>query len=190
MKISLITTLCGLALATPLVAEGNHSGVNQGFLKTAQEYENKAVNAEDRGNDHNATIFRKLAQIKREAAVAKGGYDWSEYYKLKEQLRFDAKDKQHGKKHKRKHADKEKVQHHKEHTEKAGNKTTQYISHAQKQAALANKATDNGDSYASQIHTRLAAIYIDAAAKQSNGEKINWTELKELELMLKKHLGN
>ena len=61
-----------------------------GFLKAAVEYEAKANQAMQDGNEHNAEIYTKLAGIKRSAAAAavKGeGFKWTEYFELKKQLK-------------------------------------------------------------------------------------------------------
>lgn len=67
-----------------------HAGKpNQGFLAAAKGYEEKAKLAEANGNHQDALIYRKLANIKKEAAeaVSQGkGYDWSKYFELQKQL--------------------------------------------------------------------------------------------------------
>ena len=168
MKLISLATIVFLTFTCHLMAERNNSGVNQSFLETAKKYDQQAEKAAENGHDHNAAIYRQLAQIKREAAVHKGSYDWSQYHKLKGQLR-------HGKGKKA-------------HSKKAKTPKNDHIAAAQKQAALANKANKSGDNYASQIHTRMAAILIDAAAKKSDNKRIDWTEYKELTEMLNKHL--
>ena len=262
MKI--LTILSSLLLSCSLMAENDGKHVNQGFLKTAKEYDAKAERAANNDNAHNAAIFKKLAAIKREAAVSTNGYDWAEYHKLNGQLKHDHKKAKHEKKknkpsgfegaaqrydklskkaldagdsekaatyarlaeikreaqkaggnydwaeyhklsrqlnhdNKKPGHEKGKKPMHKEKVkEKVSTKTkmetktttqstpTNYITSAQKHAALANKSNAAKDNFSAQIHTRLAAILIDAAAKQSENRVIDWTEYKELKELLGK----
>ncbi len=237
------------------MAENNGQQANQGFLNAAKEYDTKAERATQNGNAHNAEIFKKLAAIKREAAVSINGYDWAEYHKLSGQLNSDKKKTQSDKKkHSFEDAAKRydqlaKKAHEAGETKKATTYTrlaaikreaqnaggnydwseyeklsaeldkgkkkinkdenphkeapakkkvtkkspvkkesppTNFITAAQKHASLANKSKAAKDDYSAQIHTRLAAILIDAAAKQSENRAIDWTEYKELKELLGK----
>ncbi|MFT5883516.1 MAG: hypothetical protein ACI9FG_002033 [Crocinitomicaceae bacterium] len=264
MKI--LTILGSLLLSYSLMAENNGKHVNEGFLKTAREYDAKAERAANSDNAHNAAIYKKLAAIKREAAVSTNGYDWGEYHKLNGQLNHDHKKANHEKKKNkpsgfesaaqrydhlskkaldagdpekaatyarlagmkreaqkaggnydwteyrklnsqlnngdnkeakkkkpmRKEKMKEKVSPETKMNKKVVKKTTRqatptnYISSAQKHAELANKSSAAKDNYSAQIHTRLAAILIDAAAKQSENRVVDWTEYNELKELLGK----
>ena len=247
-----LTALCSLCLSCSLIAENNGQHINNGFLKTAKEYDAKAERADQNGNTHNTEIFKKLAAIKREAAVSTKGYDWTEYHKLNGQLnstKKKPKKKQHsfenaakrydrlakkaldagnseksakytrlaeikreaqnaggnydwseyeklsaeldkGKKVTKDEKKHQKISSEKVVTKKAAIKEeatpTNFIKNAQKHAALANKSSAADDSYSAQIHTRLAAILIDAAAKKSENRVIDWTEYKELKELLGK----
>ncbi|MFC4992086.1 hypothetical protein [Rubritalea tangerina] len=244
-----LSLLTSLTLTVAALAEG---GGNYSFNDAAKKYDAKAEAAEAAGNQHNADIYRKLADIKRDAAKSKGGYDWSEYHQLQGQLKHDHKKHTHKAEHKKtkysfddaaqkyemlakkareaganekaaiysrmaaikreaqaaggkydwseyhaleaklhdsKHKDAHKNHKHsaKQHPQKTQLKTSnKLIEEAQNHASLANKANDADDNYAAQIHTRLAAICIDAAAKGSK-EEFDWTEYKELKEMLKNH---
>ena len=247
-----LTTLCSLALSCTLMAENSGHQANQGFLKAAKEYDTKAERSSQNGNAHNAEIFKKLAAIKREAAVSTNGYDWAEYHKLSGQLNSDKKkpqkknrsfkdaakryeqlakkaleagnaeksatytrlaeikreahksggnydwseyEKLSAKLDKGKKLSKDEQSHKeapakKEVTKKPPVKKqstpTNFITAAQKHAALANESNAAKDNFSAQIHTRLAAILIDAAAKQSENRAIDWTEFKELKELLGK----
>lgn len=245
-KISTIITIASLTCAFPALAEGDHKQVNQGFLDAAAQYEAKAEHAKANGNRHNAAIFKKLAAIKREAAVHQGNYDWSKYHALQGELNHKNKnphDQKHApnkgfldaaknykelaKKsraegdHRRAHiynrmaaikmkaahakgefdwseyhelnaklnqSPKENTAHNNQHGKTPdNNQSGKLIADAQKHAALANKSSADGDNYASQIHSRLAAILIDAAARENDGKEIDWTEFKKLNEMLEQH---
>ncbi|MEO1857725.1 MAG: hypothetical protein ABGY95_10245 [Rubritalea sp.] len=259
-----LTTLCSLFLSCALMAENNGQQANQGFLNTAREYDAKAERASNKGYPENAKIFKRLAEIKREAAISTNGYDWSEYHKLRGQLnsnnkrhkgkkagaakkenkgksfneaavRYDklAEAAQHagnteksatysrlaeikreaqksggnfdwseykklkaalhkGKKNSTiepsaaKDIQKKEATSKKELTAKSETEAppTNFITAAQKHATLANKSNAEEDNYSAQIHTRLAAILIDAAAKQSENRPIDWAEYKELKELL------
>ncbi len=63
---------------------------SQAFLDAADEYEAKANEAMNNGNEHNARIYTRLANIKRDAAIALEtgkSHDWTEYFKLKKELK-------------------------------------------------------------------------------------------------------
>lgn len=74
-------------------AKHDHKGkskANDGFLKAAADYQEKANKAMAEGNEHNAKIYTQLSNMKKEAAAAsaKGkGYDWTEYFALQKQLK-------------------------------------------------------------------------------------------------------
>jgi hypothetical protein len=178
-----LTTLCTLILSCSLMAENNGQQANQGFLNAAKEYDTKAKRAANNGKPKNAEIFTRLAAIKREAAVSTNGYDWAEYHKLTGQLKHTKGNKTK----KGKPAD-TKAPEPKPEAKKAPVKKppTDLIGTAQKHAALANKASAADDNYAAQIHTRLAAILIDSAAKQSENRAIDWTEYNDLKGLLDK----
>lgn len=244
MKI-LAALIAANLLSSPAFAEGDAGHINEGFLKTAKEYDAKAELANKAGNQHNAEIFRKLAAIKREAAVHQGNYDWGTYHELQGKLQHDAlRDKKHaGNKDKnvateinpaaarymklarksradgdmhsariyarmaaikrqaaRSEGEFDWSEYHalqgklnekqtkadRPATDKKPSKSAQFIKDAQSHAALANQASTDGDSASSQIHTRLSAILIDAAAREDNGDAIDWEEFTQLKEKLKK----
>jgi hypothetical protein len=97
MNIKVLLISSGLLFTTPLIASGKQKKEGNGgddFRKAAQEHDQKAQIAEA-----NAKIYKKLANIKRNAAslADKGEWkkiDWTEYKTLTSQLNFG------GKKHK------------------------------------------------------------------------------------------
>lgn len=150
-----------------------------GFINAAKEYEKKAAQAKKSGDTRKAQIYSKMAQIKRKAAVSGDDFKWEEYNQLKEQLEkatlISPKMASH----------KTQANEHLKH--KADDPKGDLIKLAQEHAALANTTSEAGDSYASQIHTRLAAILIDAAAKRDADQSIDWKEYRELKSVLTKH---
>ena len=231
-----LTLIATLALSGSLFAEKTAQQANQSVLETAKKYDNKAELAVENGNDHNANIYTKLAAIKREAAVSKGGYHWDEYHKLTGMLDHSkgSKSKKAGAKDSfsdaakrydklarkatkagnandaevytrmaeiKREATKSKgnfdwSEYHalegklsKPHKKAAKSKmrSNDLIEKAQEHAALANSTNKSGDDYASQIHTRLAAILIDSASKKEKSETIDWSEHDELQNRLKNH---
>lgn len=63
---------------------------DNGFLAAAADYEMKATKAMEAGNEHNARIFTKMSNMKKEAAAAAAegkGYDWTEYFALQKELK-------------------------------------------------------------------------------------------------------
>ncbi len=166
------------------MAENNGQQANQGFLNAAKEYDTKAKRAANNGKPNNAEIYTRLAAIKREAAVSTNGYDWAEYHKLTSQLKHTKGNKT--KKGKTAHSNAPEPKPAAKKIAPVKKPPTDLIGAAQKHAALANKASAADDNYAAQIHTRLAAILIDAAAKQSENRAIDWTEYNELTVLLNK----
>jgi len=105
MKKSHISIVISLIFGAFAFADGG--GDNQDWAeKAALEYEAKAAGEEAKGNKHDASIYRKMARMKRDAgAAAKAGrdYNWDEYHRLNGQLGGGKKDKHHnGKEHKAK----------------------------------------------------------------------------------------
>jgi len=67
-----------------------HNKGGGGFLKTAEKYTAMANQAMQNGDERKARIYTQLAAMKREAAAAAvqgKNYDWSVYFKLKDQLK-------------------------------------------------------------------------------------------------------
>lgn len=165
----------------------NHSKKKQnGFEDAAQRYDQLAKKAIEAGNPEQAASYTRLAAIKREAQKAGGNYDWSEYHKISSNLHKGKKGKKVGKHEKSPKKAPTKKDVTKKPTTNKHTPPTNFITTAQKHAALANKSNAAKDDYSAQIHTRLAAILIDAAAKQSENRTIDWTEYKDLKELLGK----
>ena len=163
--------LCVTLLCTSFAsAEKSADQINQSFLKTAQQYENKAVSATRNGNAHNASIYQKLAAIKRDAASANGKYDWTEYHKLKGQLDYKETPSADAKGLKKPHKSKEV-------------ETYSLEGAAKKYDDLAKKSTQSGQAEQASIYRRMAAIKREASA---TGGNYDWTEYHALEAQLKK----
>lgn len=130
----------------------------------AKRYERLAKKSQVAGDSEKAEIYTRMAEIKRAAGKSNGDFDWTEYHQLEAKLGKTNKKTSNGKPH-----------------------TNNLIERAQKHAALANSTNKSGDSYASNIHTRLAAILIDSASKKMKQQKIDWSEHDELQELLTKH---
>ncbi|WP_143158308.1 hypothetical protein [Rubritalea squalenifaciens] len=150
-----------------------------GFINAAKEYEKKAAQAKKSGDTRKAQIYSKMAQIKLKAAVSGDDFNWEEYNQLKEQL-----EKATLISPKMASLNSQANEHPKHITD---DPKGDLIKLAQEHAAQANISSEAGDSYASQIHTRLAAILIDAAAKRDADQSIDWKEYRELKSVLTKH---
>lgn len=73
----------------PLFAQAEGKASGDWAEKAALRYEEKAAHAAKSGNAEAAKIYRRMAQMKREAgAASRAGkqYDWSEYHALQGQL--------------------------------------------------------------------------------------------------------
>jgi hypothetical protein len=73
----------------PLLVQAEGKAKGDWAEEAAVRYEEKAVHAANSGNAEAAQIYRKMAQMKRDAgAASKAGkkYDWSEYHELQGQL--------------------------------------------------------------------------------------------------------
>jgi hypothetical protein len=88
--------LSGFILSLVLTTTGSAEGYDDdpggdGFRKTAKNYENRASKYEDKGMSDIASIYTRMAEIKREAGnLADQGkwddIDWSEYEALDAKL--------------------------------------------------------------------------------------------------------
>ena len=169
MKTSTKTILCALALSgltvTASFAEGkaNHNWAE----KAAQGYEKKAALAAASGNATNAKIYKRMAQIKRDAgAAAKNGKDfsWKEYEQLEKQLTHAGGAKKHDKKH----------------DKKAGNGFLDAASEYEKKAA---QAAAKGKFADAAIYSKLADMKRGAAA----GTFKDWDAYHQLAARLSDH---
>ena len=90
--ISLTSFILALFLTTSGFAEDNDDGNGgDGFRETAIEYEDQAKKYDEKGMSDIATIYTRMAEIKRHAgSLADQGrwddIDWSEYEELDEKL--------------------------------------------------------------------------------------------------------
>lgn len=103
-----IISLLFLTAATLAFGEGKEP--KNWAEEAAKNYENKAALASEAGDAESARIYKRMAQIKRDAGAAsnKGkAFDWSEYHALEGEL--------NAKLHKKKDKHKEKEMHGKDH---------------------------------------------------------------------------
>ena len=90
--ISLSSFILAIVLTTSGFAEDNDEGNGgNGFRETAMEYEDHAKKYDEMGMSDIATIYTRMAEIKRHAgSLADQGrwddIDWSEYEELDEKL--------------------------------------------------------------------------------------------------------
>lgn len=152
-----------------------------GFNAAAERYKKLAEKARQNGNEADAKIYDRMAQIKVDAAAHKGDkpFSWDEYHKLNGQLSGK------GKKHHHKHG---KKGHHHKHDKKGkgGKGGNGFLKAAEEYTAKANEAMQNGDEETAEIYTKLAAMKREAAAAAANGKGYDWTEYFKLKKQLKK----
>ena len=86
MKNTILISAFALLSVGVASAEKSNADIQNDFLKTAKKYEQKADLAALAGNNNDAAIYKKMAEMKREAAKVGGNYDWTEYHKLQGQL--------------------------------------------------------------------------------------------------------
>lgn len=189
MKTVHVSVVMGLLLSGVSFAEG---GGNENWAeKAAVQYEEKAAQAAAQGNTHDAEIYLKMAQIKRDAgAASKAGkeFSWDEYHQLSGQLGGGKKEKhEKGEKGKDvakhdKSGDKEKTHDKKDHEGKKdkGNPGDGFIGAAQEYQKLSIEAAKAGDSEKAAIYGELAKMKLDAAAAANRGEGYDWTAYHEL----------
>lgn len=84
-RLSLLFVLCCI----PLLAQAEGKAKGDWAEEAALRYEEKAAHAAKSGHAEAAQIYRRMAQMKREAgAASRAGkkYDWSDYHELQGQL--------------------------------------------------------------------------------------------------------
>ena len=175
-----ISAFSALAVATlafvpaTLLAEGK--GNSDWAEKAAHGYEEKARWAENQGKPRAAAIYRRMAEIKREAGRAsKHGkkFSWNEYHALEGKL--NAIKKEHHKNAGNKDCDKP---HDKE---KAGQGFVNAAEEYRKKAMMARK---NGDTDKAHIYGQLAAMKMAAANAAKDGKGYDWARYHELQKKL------
>lgn len=165
-----------VGLLWPSVAFAEGGGDPDWAENAAVQYEKKAAEAVSRGNAHDAGIYLRLAQIKRDAgAAAKAGKDfnWDEYHALCGKLGGAEKDNS-GKK-----VDPgEKIV--------KGNPGDGFISTAQEFLKKSIEAAKAGDTEKAVIYGELARIKMEAATAANQGKDFDWTRYEELTKKLAK----
>ena len=165
-----ISAMAALTLAflpASLFADGKD---NSGWAEeAAKKYEQKAEWAEKEGMPRAASIYRRMAEIKREAGRAsKHGkkYDWSEYHKLEGQLNHIKAERGKDTKHAKHGGDKH-----------AGEG---FLKAAEEYREQARNARKHGDSDNARIYMQLAEHKVAAAKAAKAGEGYDWTAYHEL----------
>ncbi len=155
-------------------AEGkaNHDWAEEAAVK----YEKKAAYAAKEGNEHAAKIYKRMAEIKREAgAASKAGkkHSWDEYHKLEGELN------KHGKNHEKHH--KVHKEHQKDHKKDHGDGFLKAASMYEEKGKWAIK---NGDAEKAQVYLEMAQIKRQAHSAQKAGKGFNWDRYHELQKRL------
>jgi hypothetical protein len=147
-----------------------------GVSDAATGYDKKAAEAAASGNQSDAMIYRKIANIKRMAAKGKLK-NWDEYHMLTAQL------SQH-KKHANKHA---KVGDTSKKKGKKGKSKLQddFLKVAYEYQVKATKAMVAGNEHNAEIYKQLSNINKEAAALAAEGKGYDWTEYFALQKQLK-----
>ena len=167
--ITAITAVTLALLPATLLAEGK--GKSDWAEEAAQKYEHKAKWAEKEGMPRAAAIYRRMAQIKRDAGQASRqgrDFSWEEYHKLEGQLNQIKNERQ-------KHV---KKGHKKEH---AGDG---FLRAAEDYRRKARMAREKGDSDKAQIYMKLAGHKVAAAQAAKEGQGYDWSEYKALQKQL------
>ena len=193
MKTFYASAVLGLLLSGVSFAEG---GGNEDWAeKAAVGYEEKAAKAKADGNEADAAIYLRMAQIKRDAgAASKAGkeFSWDEYHALSGQLGGGKKDKcEKGEKgkdvaNKDKSGDKEKApdKHDHEGKKKEGSPVDGFIATAQEYQKKSIEAAKAGETERASVYAELAKMKLDAAAAVNEGKDYDWTQYHELKKKL------
>ncbi len=141
-----------------------------GPTQAAKAYEIKAAMARELGNESDAKIYTRLAEIKLSAAKGKVK-NWDEYHQLVGQL---SDHKKHNAKHKGEKGDQGKSK-----------QDNGFLAAAADYQMKATKAMEAGDEHNARIYTQLANMKKEAAAAAANGKGYDWTEYFALQKKLK-----
>jgi len=168
------------AVSLPVLALAEGKGNQDWAEKAAQGYEKKAEMAAKSGDQESAHIYRRMAQIKRDAGAAnKAGKDfsWDEYHKLNAKLNSGhAKHVKDHKKHKKHDKMHEK---HKKHGDG-------FLDTAEKYEHMSKKAMEQGNAEKARIYMEMAQIKRQASAANKAGKGFNWDRYEELNKRLHK----
>lgn len=184
MKTSYLSVVIGLSLSSLSFAEG---GGNEDWAeKAAVGYEEKAAKAKADGNEADATIYLRMAQIKRDAgAASKAGkeFSWDEYHALSGQLGGGKKDK--GEKGEKAEAkDKSHDKEAKVDKKDNGKPGDGFIATAQEYQKKSIEAAKAGETDRASVYAELAKMKLDAAAAVNQGKDYDWTQYHELKKKL------
>ena len=172
---TIITVITLAAMWQPLAALAEGKANHDWAEEAAVRYEKKARHAQEKGNAEAAAIYKRMAQIKRDAgAASKQGKDfsWDEYHKLKGKLN-DLHAAKHGDKH-----------HAKKHSkEDAG---AGFLHTAEKYEKRGEEALKAGDTEKAKILMQMAAIKRQAAVAAREGKGFDWSHYHKLSAKLHK----
>jgi hypothetical protein len=147
-----------------------------GVSDAATGYDKKAAEAAASGNQSDAMIYRRIANIKRMAA--KGELkNWDEYHKLSAQL---SNHKKHANKH-AKGGDASKNKGKKGQAKPQDN----FLKVAYEYQVEATKAMVAGNEHNAKIYNQLSNINKEAAASVAEGKGYDWTQYFALQKQLK-----
>ena len=152
--------------------------------KAARGYEEKARWAENQGKPRAAAIYRRMAEIKRDAGRASRAgkkFSWDEYHTLEGKLNA-LKNDHHKKDHHKQAWNKHEKHHDKPHVKKdAGEGFLTAADNYRKQAA---QARAKGDTDKANILSKLADHKVAAANAARNGQGYDWKEYYALKKQL------
>ena len=198
MKNSIPFIVAVAAAFLPVMSFAEGGGGDQDWAeKAAVGYEYKAAKALEDDKAQDATIYTRMAQIKRDAGAAgKEGksFSWDEYHALNGQLSGNSKpsgDKNKVAKDKEKYAKgeaKEKSADKKAHFDKKGKQSPAegFIKTATEYQQKSIEATKAGDTEKANIYLELAKMKLDAASAVGQGKDYDWTQYHQLVKSLEK----
>lgn len=172
-KLLFVCVASAMAFPVSLMAEGkpNHDWAEEAALK----YEKKAEIAAKEGNEKAAKIYKRMAQIKRDAGAAnKAGkeFSWDEYHQLAAQLNGGGKGKDH-KKHDKADKKSDKSDH-----------GDGFLKAAAEYEEKGKWAIKKGDAEKAQIYFEMADIKRQASAANKAGKDFSWDRYHELQKKL------
>ena len=177
-------TISALAAATlsllpvTVLAEGDKDWAE----KAARGYEEKARWAENQGKPRAAAIYRRMAEIKRDAGRASRAgkkFSWDEYHTLEGKLNALKNDHQ-----KKDHHKQAWNKNHNKGEAKKQNSGDGFLSAADKYRKQAAEARANGNTDKANILSKLADHKVAAANAARNGQGYDWKEYYALKKQL------
>ena len=165
--VTLLAVASTVLIPATLFADGK--GNQDWAEKAVRAYEEKARVAAKAGKPHAAAIYKRMAEIKREAgrtSRVRKDFNWKEYHALEGKLAALCAQEKKGL------------------SKNTGHGYSDLLRAAEEYRKKAHQARENGDTDKANIYSHLADHKVAAANAEKEGSSYDWTDYKALQKKL------